>query len=164
MQESLLRKSLIRSTSWIDRLVGDECRDGDNYTFSLMGLRIWSRLIWETCSLKERTLSGLRIQPVVPLDKHGKKSRRPARGDAGCPFRKTYGGPMKTFAILIGCIGLTFATWSMACAHESSAGKSGSKEPRVYCCHGKNDCDKLHTKSECEKDGGKVVKSCKECK
>lgn len=37
-------------------------------------------------------------------------------------------------------------------------------DERVYCCHEKGKCDKLHAKSECEKEGGKVVKSCKECK
>jgi hypothetical protein len=38
------------------------------------------------------------------------------------------------------------------------------KEPKVYCCHDKSKCDKLHIKAECEKEGGKVVKDCKECK
>jgi hypothetical protein len=42
------------------------------------------------------------------------------------------------------------------------------KAERVYCCHEKGHekgkCDKLHTKSECEKEGGRVVKDCKECK
>jgi hypothetical protein len=41
---------------------------------------------------------------------------------------------------------------------------SKSKGEKVYCCHGKGDCDKLHTKAECEKDGGKVVPTCKDCK
>ncbi|MBI5568878.1 MAG: hypothetical protein HY914_02945 [Desulfomonile tiedjei] len=43
-------------------------------------------------------------------------------------------------------------------------GEKPAKEPRVYCCHGKGKCDKLHTKAECEKEGGKVVENCKECK
>jgi len=38
------------------------------------------------------------------------------------------------------------------------------KGERVFCCHGKGKCDNLHTKADCEKEGGKVVKSCKECK
>jgi hypothetical protein len=42
------------------------------------------------------------------------------------------------------------------------------KSERVRCCHekghDKGKCDKLHTKSECEKEGGRVVKDCKECK
>ena len=25
------------------------------------------------------------------------------------------------------------------------------KEPKVYCCHDKGKCDKLHIKAECEK-------------
>lgn len=36
--------------------------------------------------------------------------------------------------------------------------------PKVACCHKKGECDNLHTKAECEKEGGKVVKSCKDCK
>jgi|WetSurMetagenome_2_1015567.scaffolds.fasta_scaffold383833_2 hypothetical protein len=43
-----------------------------------------------------------------------------------------------------------------------------AKAEKVYCCHEKGHekgkCDKLHTKSECEKEGGRVVKDCKECK
>lgn len=45
-------------------------------------------------------------------------------------------------------------------AHEQTP----AKDSRVYCCHEKGKCDKLHTKTECEKEGGKVVNSCKECK
>jgi hypothetical protein len=43
-----------------------------------------------------------------------------------------------------------------------------AKAEKVYCCHetgpDKGKCDKLHTKEGCEKEGGRVVKSCKECK
>ena len=42
------------------------------------------------------------------------------------------------------------------------------KAEKVYCCHvkghDKGKCDKLHTKEECEKDGSKVVKDCKQCR
>lgn len=38
------------------------------------------------------------------------------------------------------------------------------KGERVFCCHGKGKCDNLHTKVDCEKEGGKVVTGCKECK
>ena len=47
------------------------------------------------------------------------------------------------------------------------AGHGNEKEKkveRVFCCHGKGKCDNLHGKADCEKEGGKVVKSCKECK
>jgi len=51
-------------------------------------------------------------------------------------------------------------------AHEKS--KKGAKGDRVYCCHEKGPekgtCDKLHTKEECEKEGGRVVSHCRECK
>ncbi|MEW6114115.1 MAG: hypothetical protein AB1664_18420 [Thermodesulfobacteriota bacterium] len=49
-------------------------------------------------------------------------------------------------------------------AHTPDPSKLPRKEDRVYCCHGKGKCDNLHTKADCEKEGGKVVKSCKECK
>jgi hypothetical protein len=39
-----------------------------------------------------------------------------------------------------------------------------TKAEKIYCCHEKGKCDKLHTKEVCEKEGGKVVKDCKECK
>jgi hypothetical protein len=51
-----------------------------------------------------------------------------------------------------------------AFAHTPDPSKLPRKEDRVYCCHGKGKCDNLHTKADCEKDGGKVVKSCKDCK
>ncbi len=63
-------------------------------------------------------------------------------------------------AAICGTSGFALADAKHNKAHKSS----GVKGERVYCCHGKNDCDKLHTKSECEKDGGKVVSSCRECK
>jgi hypothetical protein len=48
------------------------------------------------------------------------------------------------------------------------AEEKSTKAVKVYCCHEKGHekgkCDKLHTKDECEKEGGKVVKDCKECK
>ncbi|MDD3471888.1 MAG: hypothetical protein PHS86_03810 [Syntrophaceae bacterium] len=65
---------------------------------------------------------------------------------------------MKKLFLILGAlilIGLPGAN-----AHEASK----SKDPRVYCCHDKNNCDKLHTKADCEKEGGKVVSSCRECK
>ena len=38
-----------------------------------------------------------------------------------------------------------------------------AKDVKVSCCHdGK--CDNKHTKTECEKEGGKVVKDCSDCK
>lgn len=51
-------------------------------------------------------------------------------------------------------------------AHEKST--KGTKAEKVYCCHEtgpeKGKCDKLHAKDECEKEGGRVVNSCRECK
>jgi len=51
-----------------------------------------------------------------------------------------------------------------AFAHTPDPSKLPRKEDRVHCCHGKGKCDNLHTKEDCEKEGGKVVKSCKDCK
>ncbi len=48
-------------------------------------------------------------------------------------------------------------------AHEQQSAKE-QKEQKVYCCHDRNNCDKLHTRAECEKEGGKVVNNCRECK
>jgi hypothetical protein len=66
--------------------------------------------------------------------------------------------------ILSAALIMTFVFFSSAPAHESKTEAKPTKEPKVYCCHGKNDCDKIHTKAECEKEGGKVVENCKQCK
>jgi len=53
----------------------------------------------------------------------------------------------------------------LAFAHEKSSKESKeTKGERVYCCWGKGKCDKQHTKDECEKEGGKVVNHCRDCK
>ncbi len=50
-------------------------------------------------------------------------------------------------------------------AHEKSSSESKRTQgERVYCCWGKGKCDKQHTKNECDKEGGKIVSTCKECK
>jgi len=57
------------------------------------------------------------------------------------------------------------ATIPLVLAHEKSSKElKESKGPRVYCCWGKGKCDKQHTKDECEKEGGKIVQHCRECK
>ena len=71
---------------------------------------------------------------------------------------------LKKFSILLVFVGVSVATLSWAVAHESSSNPKAVKQLKVYCCHGKGDCDKIHTKAECEKEGGKVVKHCKDCK
>jgi hypothetical protein len=72
---------------------------------------------------------------------------------------------MKTCIVTVAL--LAFATVPvLTVAHEKSA--KSQKSERVYCCHEKGPekgkCDKLHTKDECEREGGRVVNSCKECK
>jgi hypothetical protein len=52
----------------------------------------------------------------------------------------------------------------VAAAPLAMAAEKSSKEEKVSCCHGKGKCDNKHTKAECENEGGKVVKDCKECK
>ncbi|MCA1960625.1 MAG: hypothetical protein LDL33_07500 [Desulfomonile sp.] len=50
-------------------------------------------------------------------------------------------------------------------AHEKSSKESKeTKGERVYCCWGKGKCDKQHTKDECDKEGGRVVGNCRDCK
>ncbi len=68
---------------------------------------------------------------------------------------------MKRICALI--LVLTFTVWA-PCALFAQGASTPKKKERVYCCHERGKCDKLHTKAECEKDGGKVVKTCKECK
>jgi len=70
---------------------------------------------------------------------------------------------MKKFFVLLAFVALSALTGSLAIA-QTKPGAKPAKEPKVYCCHGKGDCDKIHTKAECEKEGGKVVKHCKDCK
>lgn len=52
----------------------------------------------------------------------------------------------------------------VSCPTINAQEQKPAKEQKVYCCHDRNNCDKLHTKAECEKEGGKVVASCRECK
>ncbi len=68
---------------------------------------------------------------------------------------------MKKIILLCGL--LAFAASLDLNAHETKSTKD-QKEEKVYCCHDKNNCDKLHTRADCEKEGGKVVNSCRECK
>ncbi|MBI5252658.1 MAG: hypothetical protein HY912_24445 [Desulfomonile tiedjei] len=69
----------------------------------------------------------------------------------------------KKVLILVTVVSFLLSAGSLTMA-QMKAAKTNEKESKVYCCHGKGDCDKIHTKAECEKEGGKVVKSCKECK
>lgn len=66
----------------------------------------------------------------------------------------------KIFALFAG-VALLVAMPVIVAGHGDGKGKKGE---RVFCCHGKGKCDNLHGKEDCEKEGGKVVKSCKECK
>ncbi len=70
---------------------------------------------------------------------------------------------MKKLFVLLALVAVSTlaASWAMAQARPEA---KPAKEPKVYCCHGKGDCDKIHTKAECEKEGGKVVNHCKDCK
>lgn len=71
---------------------------------------------------------------------------------------------MKKVVIMLALLALSAAP-ALTFAHEKSAKElKEQKGQRVYCCWGKGKCDKQHTKDECDKEGGKVVKDCKECK
>jgi hypothetical protein len=71
---------------------------------------------------------------------------------------------MKTFFLALAL--LAFAAVPPLTVAQDKSSKPAKAE-KVYCCHDKGpekgQCDKLHTKEECEKEG-KVVKDCKECK
>ena len=85
---------------------------------------------------------------------------RPQRFLWGSIFPKTEVFMKRLFLIL--------ALLAFAAVPPLTIGQEKSTKPtkavKVYCCHEKGKCDKLHTKEECEKEGGKVVKDCKECK
>ncbi len=66
--------------------------------------------------------------------------------------------------LLIVVMVMMFTAAAIPGVAEEKHKESKGKEEKVYCCHGKGDCDKLHTKADCEKDGGTVVKDCKQCK
>jgi hypothetical protein len=72
---------------------------------------------------------------------------------------------MKTFLLVLALLAFT-AVPPFAIAQDKSS--KPTKAEKVYCCHEKGHekgkCDKLHTKDECEKEGGRVVRDCKECK
>jgi hypothetical protein len=72
---------------------------------------------------------------------------------------------MKKFLVILSLLAFT-AVPSLIIAQGPST--KPVKAEKVYCCHEKGHergkCDKLHTKEECEKEGGKVVKDCRECK
>jgi len=71
---------------------------------------------------------------------------------------------MKKVVVWLALIALVVVP-PLALAHEKSAKEAKeTKSERVYCCWGKGKCDKQHTKPECEKEGGKVVPTCKDCK
>jgi hypothetical protein len=67
--------------------------------------------------------------------------------------------------ILFLAISALAAVTVVAFAHEKSSSEAKrTKGERVYCCWGKGKCDKQHTKDECNKEGGKIVSNCRECK
>ncbi len=69
---------------------------------------------------------------------------------------------MKQFLLMLAILSFA-AVPPLTIAQEKS-----TKAEKVYCCHEKGHdqgkCDKLHTKEVCEKEGGKVVSTCRECK
>jgi hypothetical protein len=52
----------------------------------------------------------------------------------------------------------------VAAASTAVAAETSCKAEKEACCHGNGKCDNKHTKTVCEKEGGKVVKDCKECR
>ncbi len=72
---------------------------------------------------------------------------------------------MKSLFLVLALLALA-AVPPLTISHEKST--KPAKAEKVYCCHErgpeKGKCDKLHTKEECEKEGGRVVGHCKECK
>ncbi len=71
---------------------------------------------------------------------------------------------MKKIIIFLAIFGLTAVPLTVFAHEKSSSEAKQTKGERVYCCWGKGKCDKQHTKDECNKEGGKIVSNCRECK
>jgi hypothetical protein len=72
---------------------------------------------------------------------------------------------MKRFLSILLTLALVASVSCLAFSHTpTEEEKKAQKGERAYCCWGKGKCDKQHTKEMCEKEGGKVVGSCKDCK
>jgi hypothetical protein len=71
---------------------------------------------------------------------------------------------MKRVIILLAIFALLSVPLTVFAHEKSSTEAMRTKGERVYCCWGKGKCDKQHTKDECNKEGGKIVSNCRECK
>lgn len=75
---------------------------------------------------------------------------------------------MKTFFLVLALLAFAAAPLLTVAQGTSTKPAKPAKPEKVYCCHEKGPekgkCDKLHTREECEKEGGKVVSNCRECK
>jgi hypothetical protein len=72
---------------------------------------------------------------------------------------------MKHFLLMLALLSFA-AVPPLTIAQDKST--TPTKAEKIYCCHekghDKGKCDKLHTREVCEKEGGKVVSTCRECK
>jgi hypothetical protein len=108
------------------------------------------------------------VRPVE-IQAHNKSRWAVRPGSRQTPLRKTIKN--KEFTVLevsmkkvIVLIVFAVSLVSMPLIVAGHGNGKDKKGERVSCCHGKGKCDNLHGKADCEKEGGKVVKSCKECK
>jgi hypothetical protein len=69
---------------------------------------------------------------------------------------------MKKFFILLTLAAFMIAV-PLAMADQPGATKSSADQPTVNCCV-KGKCNKAASEAACTKEGGKVVKECKDCK
>jgi len=73
---------------------------------------------------------------------------------------------MRNFVYLLTLVVfLISAPLAMAAQDTPAAGKApvAAEKPSVNCCN-KGQCKQVGSEADCAKDGGKIVKDCKECK
>ena len=71
---------------------------------------------------------------------------------------------MKKVIMLLTLAAFVFAVpFAMAADQPTMPKAAGADQPSINCC-AKGKCNKAASEAECTKEGGKVVKDCKDCK
>ena len=71
---------------------------------------------------------------------------------------------MKKLIMLLTLAAFVIAVpFAMAADQPTLPKAAGSDQPSINCC-AKGKCNKVASEADCAKEGGKVVKDCKDCK
>ncbi len=70
---------------------------------------------------------------------------------------------MKKFFILLTLAAFMIAAPFAFAADQAGPAKTTADQPGINCCS-KGKCGKMGSEADCTKEGGKVVKECKDCK